>query len=191
MEEHGMLEASRRSRSFAWQSLKPLWLPLDVVVLYTNALVTLCVLYVAPQLPQAGGYLALHLSFFAAIYLLAKYDEFDTPRTDFVKLVHHWLPAAFVLTLYFELGQLIPLLRDYRDHHYDLALQKLDIWLLGGDPATTLARYATPALSDLLTACYLIYYPVVLAVPVAVYIRGNLEEYQRVAMIIVVAFLLS
>jgi len=186
-----MREASRRSQTFAWQSLKPLWLPLDVIVLQVNMVVTGCVLYLAPQLALPATYLGLHLSVFVATYLLAKHDEPGTPRTDFVKLVHHWLPAAFILSVYFELGQLIPLLRDYRDYRYDVMLQRLDVWLLGPDPAFTLSKISSAPLSDVLTACYLIYYPVVLAVPAALYIRGALEDYQHVATIIVVAFLIS
>lgn len=168
----------------------PTWLPLDVIVLYSNAVLAALVLMVASRLAHPSAYLCLHLAIAAGVYLLARYDEAEPRAADPVTVLRYWLPAAFVLWVYFELGLLIPLLRDVSHLRYDYALQAMDVWLLG-DPAATISRHAHAFVSDLLTLCYLAYYPFVLAVPVALYARGALADYQRACSVILVAFLLS
>jgi hypothetical protein len=185
-----MHEVRRRSLALTWQQAKPVWLPLDVLVLSTNALLGLAVWYVGPRLAHAHAYLALHLATAAAVYLLAKRDDQRAQPFDPWTFVHNWLPAVFVMVMYFELGLLIPHLRSYGDHHYDRALQAVDVWLLG-EPVAAISSIASAPLSDFLTVCYIAYYPLAIAVPLAAYVRGTLDEYQRVAAIVLTAFLIS
>jgi membrane-associated phospholipid phosphatase len=165
-------------------------LPLDALVQGTNLLLALGVVLSANRITHAGAWLATHCMLAASVVLIARFDTRSARPTDRLTFVHYWLPVGFVLMIYFELGLLIPLLRDYTDHRYDHALQALDVRLLG-DPLAFVTRWASRPLSDLLTFCYFAYYPLVIAVPLAVYVRGTREDFERASAVIFVAFVLS
>lgn len=166
------------------------FLPLDVLVQGTNMLLALGVVLGANRMAHPGGWLALHGMLAALVSLIARFDVRSERATDWLTLVHDWLPVGFVLMIYFELGLLIPTLRDYSDHHYDYALQALDVKLLG-DPMAFVTRWASRPLSDLLTVSYFAYYPLVIAVPLAVYRHGTREDFERASSVIFVAFVVS
>jgi membrane-associated phospholipid phosphatase len=165
-------------------------LPLDILVQGTNMLLAIGVILGANRIPHAAGWLALHGMLAAMISLIARFEVRSGRPTDPLTLVHDWLPVGFVLMLYFELGLLIPILRDYADRRYDYPLQALDVWLLG-DPLAFVTRWASRPLSDLLTLCYFAYYPLLIAVPLAVYMHGTREDFERASAVIFVAFVLS
>ncbi|MET0385555.1 MAG: phosphatase PAP2 family protein [Polyangiales bacterium] len=185
-----MPEARHRLQTLSWNELKPVWLPLDVIVQWSNALLAATVVLATPRLAHASAYLLLHALIAAAVYVLAKLEDARSRALDPLAFLHDWLPAVFVMLVYFELGMIIPALRDYSDFRYDHALQAIDLWLLG-DPVAWIARCASPLLSDILTVCYVAYYPYAIAVPLALYIRGTRAEYQRAAAVVLMAFLVS
>ncbi|MEY4577330.1 MAG: hypothetical protein RL701_2033 [Pseudomonadota bacterium] len=186
-----MRDARPRSHTLTRRSVMPDWLPLDVLVQWANLSLGLTVLLVGQRLQHPGAWFGLHVTLALAVYMLAKHADAEAAGSDPLTLLHHWLPALVVPAIYFELGLLIPLVRDYSDYRYDYALQAIDVWVLGDDPAAAVGGFANRALSDILSACYVGYYAFTLAVPVALYMRGAYDEYQRVASIIVVAFLVS
>lgn len=165
-------------------------LPLDMLVQGTNTLLAIGVILGASRIPHAGGWLALHSMLAASVSLIARFDVRSGRATDPLKLVHDWLAVGFVLIIYFELGQLIPILRDYADRRYDYPLQALDVRLLG-DPLAFVMRWASRPMSDLLTVCYFAYYPLIIAVPLAVYVHGAREDFECASSVIFVAFVLS
>jgi len=164
--------------------------PIDALVQGANALLLIAVLWAHRTLPHAAAYAACHVLFALGLYLLSRPVDVATARFDPLSFFHSWLPALVVVLMYFELGVLIPLLRDYSDLRYDRALQAVDVWLLG-DPARVVERYASRGLSDVLTVCYFAYYPLALLVPAALYMRGAKRDFQRAAAIIMLGFLLS
>lgn len=165
-------------------------LPLDALVQGTNMLLALGVGLNASRIAHAGALLAMHCMVAASVALIARFDVRIARATDRLTLVHYWLPVGFVLMIYFELGLLVPVLHDFSDHRYDHTLQALDVRLLG-DPLAFVTRWASRPLSDLLTCCYFAYYPLVIAVPLAVYMRGTREDFERASAVIFVAFVLS
>jgi membrane-associated phospholipid phosphatase len=175
-----LVSAARRFRST----------PLDALVQGANALLLIAVLWTHRELPYAATYVACHGALAICLYLLSRRVDPEARPFNVLALLHHWLPAFVIVLAFFELGVLIPLLRDYRDLRYDHALQAIDLWLLG-DPIAFVERHAAPWLSEVLTVCYFAYYPLALLVPAALYVRGAKVEFQRVATIIVLAFLLS
>ncbi|MET0385224.1 MAG: phosphatase PAP2 family protein [Polyangiales bacterium] len=164
--------------------------PLDWIVQSANALLALGVAVAAPALPHAAAFAAGHGLLAVFVWQLGRgpmsLARPLTPRA----LLRHWLPAAFVVLMYFELGVLVPLLRSYDDFRYDRALQAIDVWLLG-DPPLFVARHASRALSDVLMLCYFAYYPLALAVPAALYARGERAAFERSAAVILMGFLVS
>jgi len=162
----------------------------DVLVQCTNALLGLLVLCLAPRLPHAGTFLAAHAAYALTMFVLIKFDHGHPRVSDPLTILRYWLPTCFVLILYFELGFLVPTLRDYSDYRYDRVLQAIDIWLMG-DPEAFIRGLANTTLSDVLTVCYFAFYPLTLILPALLFVRGAFELYQRVAAIILMAFLLS
>jgi hypothetical protein len=77
------------------------------------------------------------------LYLLSRRLDPEARPFNLLALLHHWLPAFVIALMFFELGVLIPLMRDYNDLRYDHALQAIDLWLLG-DPVAFVERHAAP-----------------------------------------------
>ncbi|HET8938147.1 MAG TPA: phosphatase PAP2 family protein, partial [Polyangiales bacterium] len=162
-------------------------LPLDGLVQCVNAVLLGAVLWNYHALPRATALAACHVLLGWSVYVLGRRDDSSVRPIGFV---HDWLPAVFILGMYFELGLLIPLLRDYNDLRFDRALQSVDVWLLG-DPVALVERYGSAWLSDVLTLCYLAYYPLALLMPAMLYVHGDKREFQQAATIILVGFVVS
>lgn len=188
----GMAATDRLEEYVAAASAAPRYrsTPLDALVQGANALLLVAVLWTYRALPHAATYVACHVVLALGLYLLSRRVAPEAQPFHPLALLHNWLPAFVIVLVYFELGVLIPLLRDYSDLRYDHALQAIDLQLLG-DPVAFVERYATPWMSEILTACYFAYYPLALLVPATVYVRGSQVEFQRVATIIVLGFLVS
>lgn len=164
--------------------------PLDRLVHGANVLLLAAVLWTRQQLPYAEAFAAAHVMLAISVWWLGVRADPKAQTFDALALLHHWLPAIVIVLMYFELGVLIPLLRDFNDLRYDHALQAIDVWLLG-DPVGFIERLASPALSDVLMACYFAYYPLALVVPAVLYVRGAKPEFQRAAVTILLGFMLS
>lgn len=163
---------------------------LDRLVQCANALLLLAVLWARDLVPHAEVFAGAHVMLATAVWWLGFRVDPDAASFDVLAFLRHWLPAIIIVLMYFELGVLIPLLRDFDDLRYDHALQAIDVWLLG-DPVAVVERLASPALSDILMACYFAYYPLALVVPAALYVREAKPEFQRAAATILLGFMLS
>jgi membrane-associated phospholipid phosphatase len=156
----------------------------------SNALMALMILAYARRIEHATAYVTLHVVLGVADFVLAKYDDAPPRRLAPLTFCHYWLPAIFVVLVYFELGILIPQIRSFSDFRYDHTLQAIDVWLVG-DPVAVVERFARAPLSDVLTLCYLSYYGFALLLPAVVYARVSAEAYERVGTTLLIAFLLS
>ena len=175
-------------RSAVWRGTSVL--PLDGLVQSANAVLFFAVLWNYQALPNAAAFAACHVMLAFSVYALGRRYDPRAPLFAPIAFLHHWLPAFFILGIYFELGLLIPLLRDYSDLRFDRALQDVDLWLLG-DPLAIVERYGSAWLSDVLTLCYFAYYPLALLMPATTYVHGEKHEFQRAATIILFAFVVS
>lgn len=175
-------------RAAAWRA--PSILPLDGLVQIANAALSSAVLWRYHVLPHAAAFVTCHVLLAVSVFVLGRRYDAQAPLFEPLAFLHAWLPAVFILGMYFELGLLIPLLRDYSDLRFDRALQDIDVWLLG-DPLALVERYGSALLSDVLTLCYFAYYPLALLMPATLYVHGDKREFQRAATIILVGFVVS
>jgi hypothetical protein len=174
-----------------WPQLRGTWLPSDVVVQAGNALTAALVLAFWNRIAHAPSFLAFHAVVALLFHTLAQRDAARARGPGgLMTFVHYWAPAPFVLALYFELGILIPQVHPFPDFRYDRLLHATDLLLLG-DPLLWVRRMQNRLLSDVLSVCYVVYYPYIIVVPVFLYANGQYAQYQRVTVIILVAFLLS
>jgi membrane-associated phospholipid phosphatase len=164
-------------------------LSLDGLVQCVNAALLGAVLWEYNALPHAAAFAACHVMLGVTVFVLGRRSD-SQAAFEPIGFLHDWLPAFFILGVYFELGLLIPLLRDYSDLRFDRTLHNLDVWLLG-DPVALVERYGSAWLSDVLTLCYFAYYPLALLMPATFYVHGEKREFHRSAMIILVGFVVS
>lgn len=134
-------------RSVVWRGTSVL--PLDGLVQCANAVLFFAVLWNYQVLPGAAAFAACHLMLAFSVYALGRRYDPRAPLFAPIAFLHHWLPAFFILGVYFELGLLIPLLRDYSDLRFDRALQDVDVWLLG-DPVVIVECYGSAWFLDVL-----------------------------------------
>lgn len=181
-------QVTRDRADVAWRSVSVS--PLDGLVQCVNAALCAAVMWQYNSLPQAAPLAVFHVLLALSVHVLGRRYDSQAALFDPLAFVHAWLPAFFILAVYFELGLLIPLFRDYGDLRFDRALQAVDVWLLG-EPLMLIERYGSALLSDLLTLCYFAYYPLALLMPATLYVHGDKREFQRAAMVIVLGFVVS
>jgi len=182
--------APERSSTLVWTELQSLWQATDMLMLTANsAMFVLVALSSAPTTERATLGLA-HLLVMGLTFAVAKSDRARAQRSPAIAFVHDWLPGLFVMSLYFELGVVIPHVHPLDDYRYDRVLQAFDVRVLG-DPAAFFAGMGSRWLSDVLAICYTAYYPLLVVVPATLYARGAYAEFRTAAAIILSAFLIT
>jgi hypothetical protein len=85
------------------------------------------------------------------------------------------LPLALMNVAYFSLGSVVPAFHPGKE---DALLQSLDTHLIGGNASLWMEQYSHPLLTDVFSACYLVYFPCLLLGCVH-YFRGDLPTFRR------------
>lgn len=102
--------------------------------------------------------------------------------------LRRWLPLLLVLFLYAEL----PLLIRAAGHSsvYDTAVIAWERAVFGGQPARDwAARWPSLALSELLHAGYLSYYPIIFSVPVVLQLQRREADLSRAVFVVMLTFI--
>ena len=103
------------------------------------------------------------------------------------RLVRDWLPLALGPYLYIELRWLI---EGLGRPHMDATVILWERRIFPGDPSHALAiRFPGLAVSELLHACYLSYYALVLVPPALLYLRARREAYAATTTALVLVYL--
>lgn len=96
------------------------------------------------------------------------------PGSRFETAVGDLLPLVTALLLYAELPRLIAALHGGVVVYHDMAIQRWEFALFGGQPARSFARnVASTLLSELLHAGYLLYYAAIFVPPLILFARGE------------------
>lgn len=180
-----------RSVTSAWEEVRAhsYVLASDQILLVANAAMFVAAMLSATPMTERAVIGAGHVLVMGLVFALAKADRAELPR-GLIGFVHDWVPTLILVAMYFELGVVVPHLNPYDDHRLDKALQAVDVRLLG-DPAKFFASLGARWLSDVLACCYIVYYPLLIAVPVALYVRGELTNFRTTAAIIMTAFVMT
>jgi membrane-associated phospholipid phosphatase len=178
--------------SVTWRVVGTHWQAPDVILAGANGIFGLLSVLAARSRPdRAAGFLLLHGLLAVAIIAAARTDWSRMKRATLLRAVHDWAPALIMVGFYFELSAAIPRVHPYDTFRYDHAFQAIDVWLLGDDPAHAITQFGARWLSDVLTVCYMAYYPLIIVVPVALYVRREFTAFRTVSSIVMVAFTLS
>jgi membrane-associated phospholipid phosphatase len=124
----------------------------------------------------AGAVAALHLGLVMGVAELHRRRARGAVGTT--RVLADWLPLVLVPALYAELPILMESLPGALRYH-DPAIAALENGLFGGQPAFEWAgAWPVTALSELLHACYVSYYPLIFVPPLLLYLgaRGTRES---------------
>lgn len=97
----------------------------------------------------------------------------------FWTLLRYWCPLFILLASFRELNFLIPPIHPFEtDHYWDKILGGIDHRLFGTDPENVLSAITWPPLSDVLSFCYLMYFPMPMILGIALYRAGELRKFR-------------
>ena len=136
------------------------------------------------QIPQAPLFLALHVAGVALILLSARSGN----PTGIVRIFRYWYPLLLIACCYREMSFIILAIRHT---HFDEALANLDLHFWGIYPTVWMERIYSPALTEFLQIIYTLFIPMVLLVPGVIWYRKQFAEFQYMAFLIALGFLVS
>jgi membrane-associated phospholipid phosphatase len=151
-----------------------------------GAAVTLAYLVVTLPLLWRGAWTTRHAAFSVAHLLAAAALWWATRPSARPRPVADWLPLLLVPFLYAELPYLMG------DAVYrDPTVQMWEATLFGTQPARTLAGAAPNIpLSELLHLGYVLYYPIIYAPPLTMYVTGRMEAFDRAVLAVMLTYAL-
>jgi len=158
----------------------PRFLPVDLWTLAYLGVTTLALARVAPAAGLASVWLAHGL--LLVVVLLAPRARRSGAVGRFVGELY---PLLLLLPLYTEVG----LLNAARGVSHDALVQRWEQALLGGQPARDWIRaWPSPALSTLLHAGYLSYFPILVASTLGLWLAGRRDGARRVLLLMMATF---
>lgn len=160
--------------------------PADVVTFgFLSFLTTLNLLFFT-RVPEWWFLVLVNLAVSALIAFLSYSAEHR--ETPLMIGFHRWYLYPVVLLIFKELYFMI---RPIHPIDYDGLLITADRWLFGTDPTVWLARFAHPALTEILQIAYWSYYLLFIIVGVEIYRRHTLKSFDKAGFLIVYGFYLS
>ena len=159
----------------------------DLVHIGGLAAAAIAVVAVRHPVDFGAGILALNLALIASVVYLAHGPLFRaSPRQAAAWRVA--ISYAVVITLFNEMGSVIPAVNDAR---YGEALLRLDIEYFALDPVTSFERVSHPALGELFAVTYFSFYLIPLAFFIVLYRKGFLAEMEVGTAAVVLGFYVS
>jgi membrane-associated phospholipid phosphatase len=156
-----------------------------------NAIERVAVLWLSGYLAATGlifvtdgewALAALH----AALIAVGTWALWHTESNGLKRLIRDLLPLIVAPLLYGEIPMLIAAVGAT---YHDVAVQAWEARLFGGQPARTLAaRLPWTAVSELLHAGYLAYYPLIFVPPLLLLARGERRGYAETVLALTVAY---
>ena len=155
------------------------WLTLGYLTIW---IILLIIFY--QRIPSAAVFLGLHFGVLLTIFLLAGLE----PETALLKIVRRWYQFSLVPLFFAALHYLIPAIHP---GHIDYELIRIDMLLTGINPTVWAERFYHPRVTEILQLSYLAFYFLGFIVAIPLYIKNELEKYDRFAFSIMLTFYLS
>jgi membrane-associated phospholipid phosphatase len=143
----------------------------DIVIIGFFGFLTTLNLMFAPRIPHWKSLVAINCIVIAAVYLLASARQATGSKV--LRFAHDWYVIPMVVFSYKELYYMIRPIHFGVD--YDDVLIAIDRWLFGVDPTVWLARFAHPAITEILQIAYTLFFVLFLVVGFELYRRHNLD----------------
>jgi membrane-associated phospholipid phosphatase len=104
------------------------------------------------------------------------------PRWTFLR---DSLPFAFCLAIYTNLHDTIHFANPNDIHDKLIAI---DAWMFGGQPSVWAERFIHPALTEVLSFCYMIFFIFAPIVAITLYLQGNRPEFRKTLVSVILCF---
>src|SRR5689334_8952524 len=161
---------------------KPVFWPVDKLVLGYFAASCVIILGWWSRIPDAAWLLTAHIVFGAMIV----YEVKRPNPTSWV--FRNWYPLPFVASCYKEMALFIP---GVRGTDADRALANLDFRIWGVNPTVWLERVHHPLFTEFLQIAYTLFIPAVLYVAWVLWRQQRYSEFQYYGFLIALGFLTS
>ena len=145
------------------------------VTLFYLSLVNLLIVAGYRNLAHATRYLLVHQGVALGIVALALAERRWPNRG--LRFVRHWYPLPLYVGFFEELQGLVHLIFP---GWFDRWFIRFDYALTGVHPSVWLARFANPALNDLMQAAYMTYFLYLVILPAILYARGERRAFWAV-----------
>lgn len=157
-----------------------------VIIGYLAVEACLVLLFGRSREPAWMLYVALHAVLIAAVIGLVSLS--DRLRSRWLVVARDWYPALYILIVFKLLGALVPAVHP---RTYDGALLAWDRALFGSHPGSFFDALATPAVTEILRACWLSYFllPIVVALPL--YLRPDRRAFHETVHMLLWGWLIS
>lgn len=138
------------------------------------------------RVQQWPALVAVNLVVIGVVFLLAWRAE--QKRTRLLIGLHRWYCYLIVLFIFKELYLMV---HPIHPIDYDQLFISIDRWMFGVNPTQWMAQFAHPIVTEILQIAYFSYYILFIILGVEVYRRYAIEDFDKVAFLIVYGFYLS
>ena len=140
----------------------------------------------AARVSQWFTLVAINLAIVALIPILAWGAE--KKKTRLLVGMHRWYCYFIIIFIFKEIYLMV---HPIHPTDYDQVFIAIDRWVFGVDPTRWMAQFAHPLLTEILQLAYFSYYILFIILGVEIYRRYAIEEFDKVAFLIVYGFYLS
>jgi membrane-associated phospholipid phosphatase len=106
-------------------------------------------------------------------------------KFSLLKLVRFWYPMIAILYIFKEIYLLV---RPINPNDCDLALINIDYWMFGVNPTVWIYRFANPVITEFLQIIYSLYYLVIPAYGIEIYIKKRYGDFQFSVFVLFIGF---
>jgi membrane-associated phospholipid phosphatase len=170
------------------RTLKQRLLPLetlDLVNVVFFAILAVGMLACARAIPQWWVFAVVDVCFIVVVFVLA---GFASTRGHGWRLLHGYYMMGGIPLAFKEVYYLVPAIHPV---DYDQGLIAFDRWLFGVDPTVWLARFAHPAITELLQLSYASFYLLPLVLTIDLYRKKRMQAFRIVFLAVILGFYLS
>ena len=107
---------------------------------------------------------------------------------SFLKLIRFWYPMIVILYIFKEIYLLV---RPINPNDCDLALINIDYWIFGINPTVWIYRFANPILTEFLQIIYSLYYLVIPAYGIEIYMKKRYGDFQFSVFVLFIGFYIA
>jgi membrane-associated phospholipid phosphatase len=105
-----------------------------------------------------------------------------------LKLIRFWYPMIVILYIFKEIYMLV---RPINPYDCDLVLINIDYWMFGVNPTIWIYRFANPILTEFLQIIYSLYYLVIPAYGIEIYMKKRYADFQFSVFVLFIGFYIA
>lgn len=109
-------------------------------------------------------------------------------KFSLLKLIRFWYPMIVILYIFKEIYLFV---RPINPYDCDLALINIDYWMFGVNPTVWIYRFANPILTEFLQIIYSLYYLVIPAYGIEIYMKKRYGDFRFSVFVLFIGFYIA